>query len=258
MRNKPIVGIISGTIFSENFFSQGVSEPNLNVLNTTSGCTPLIIPALGKNLDVKGVLNNLDGIYLPGGASNIHPENYNEKPNRINDFYDEKRDKTAIPLIKMAIKMGVPILSICRGFQELNVALGGTIHPYLHEISGKLDHRRDRTKSIEIQMRPTHSIKIKKNGLLHKISKKLSANVNSLHGQGINKLGKNLSVEAVADDSTIEAVSLKNGKGWLLGVQWHPEFTIEFDDLSKNLFIAYGTACKKRNVERLNDRGLND
>ena len=146
----------------------------------------------------------------------------------------------------MAIEIDLPIFAVCRGFQELNVALGGTIYPYLHEIPGRFDHRRDRTKSIEYQMSPSHSVEINQNGLIYAMTNKKTLNVNSLHGQGLNKLGKNILVEAIAKDSTIEAISLKNYKSWALGVQWHPELNIENDFTSKELFVSYGLACKKK------------
>ena len=196
------------------------------------------------------ILKSIDGLFLTGGATNIHPYNYSNNIYRDKDIYDKKRDSTTIPLIKLAIKLGIPIFAVCRGFQEINVALGGSLHSYLHEVPGKFDHRRDRTKNLEYQTIPSHNVTINKYGLIYKILNKKNIKVNSLHGQGIDRLGKNLQIEAFAEDTTIEAISLKNSNSWMLGVQWHPELSLQHDCISKELFKSYGNACRKIKKER--------
>ena len=248
MHNKPTVGILAGTMEKDSIYWHSVGESNLFALNQVSECNPIIIPALGNKLNFLDILNNLDGLFLGGGATNIHPNNYSNNVDRDKDIYDEKRDSTSIPLIKLAIKIGIPIFAICRGFQEVNVALGGSLHSYLHEVPGKFDHRRDRTKTLEYQTLPSHNVTINKDGLIYKILNKNNIKVNSLHGQGIDKLGKNLQIEATAQDSTIEAISIKNTNSWTLGVQWHPELSLDHDCVSKELFKSYGNAC--RNIKK--------
>ena len=246
MQNRPTIGIVAGTMETNSILWHTVGESNLFALNEISKCNPIIIPALGEKLNLMDILINIDGLFLTGGATNIHPFNYSSNIPRDRDIYDERRDRTSIPLIKIAIKMGLPVFAVCRGFQEVNVALGGSLHSYLHEVAGKFDHRRDRTKTIEYQTLPSHNVTINKNGLLYKIIKRKVIKVNSLHGQGIDRLGKNLRIEAFAEDTTIEAVSLKNSNSWILGVQWHPELSLDHDCISKKLFESYGNACRKK------------
>ena len=246
MQNKPIVGIVAGTMELESINWHSAGESSLTALNEVSNCNPLIIPALGNSLNFNNILDNLDGLFLAGGATNIHPNNYSDKMFRDKDLYDKQRDSTSIPLIKLAIEKKIPIFAICRGFQELNVALGGSLYSYLHEEPEKLDHRRDRTKPIEYQTLPSHYVDISQDGLINKILNIKNIKVNSLHGQGINELGKNLKIEAIAEDSTIEAISYDNSNSWTLGVQWHPELSLNHDCFSRKLFKAYGLACKIR------------
>jgi Predicted glutamine amidotransferases len=246
MNNRPIVGIVAGTMELDAISWHSAGESSLIALTEVSGCNPVIIPALGNNLNFNDILDDLDGLFLSGGATNIHPKNYSGKLYRDKDLYDRKRDGTSIPLIKLAIEKDIPIFAICRGFQELNVALGGSLYSYLHEEPGKFDHRRDRTKSIEYQTIPSHYVNIQEDGLVNKILNKKNIKVNSLHGQGINKLGEDLKIEAVAEDSTIEAISYTKSNVWSLGVQWHPELSIDHDLYSRELFKAYGAACKIR------------
>ncbi|PPR79377.1 MAG: Gamma-glutamyl-gamma-aminobutyrate hydrolase PuuD [Alphaproteobacteria bacterium MarineAlpha2_Bin1] len=250
MQRRPTVGIVAGTMEINSISWHSVGESNLSALNEISQCNPVIIPALGKKLNLMDILKSIDGLFLTGGATNIHPYNYSNNIYRDKDIYDKKRDSTTIPLIKLAIKLGIPIFAVCRGFQEINVALGGSLHSYLHEVPGKFDHRRDRTKNLEYQTIPSHNVTINKYGLIYKILNKKNIKVNSLHGQGIDRLGKNLQIEAFAEDTTIEAISLKNSNSWMLGVQWHPELSLQHDCISKELFKSYGNACRKIKKER--------
>ena len=143
------------------------------------------------------------------------------------------------------------VFAICRGFQELNVALGGTLHQHLHEVPGRFDHRRDRTKSIEEQMAPCHRVTLTADGELARIAGSPTADVNSLHGQGVERLAPGLSVEAVAEDTTIEGATVGGALAFALGVQWHPEFDAETDPLSRALFAAFGDAAREHAARRL-------
>jgi putative glutamine amidotransferase len=158
---------------------------------------------------------------------------------------DEARDATALPLLRAAIKRGIPVLAICRGFQELNVALGGTLHPQVHEIAGRLDHREPREVPREQEYAPAHAVRIMPGGLLARLSGQEQALVNSLHHQGVDRLAPPLAVDAVAPDGQIEAVSMPNAPGFLLGVQWHPEWRWAEDPLSRAIFDGFGAAMRR-------------
>ena len=248
--NQPIVGIPVNTMQINSFVWHGASDANIKAVKDIAQCQPLLIPAQGEDLAITDILNRLDGILLPGGASNIQPSLYGGPPARSGDLNDPCRDSTTIPLIHKAVDMRVPLFAICRGCQELNVAFGGSLYPYLHELPERLDHRRDRTKPLAEQVRPTHEVNIRDGGPLHFIVGQQTAMVNSLHGQGIDQLGSGLTAEARALDSTIEAISIDDAQAWTLGVQWHPEFQAATDPLSKALFVLYGSACQSRAKER--------
>lgn len=233
-----------------NFVWHGASEANIIAIKEVADCQPMLIPAQGDKLAITDILNRLDGILIPGGASNIQPSLYGGSPSRSGDLSDPRRDSTTIPLILKAVDMSVPMFAICRGCQELNVAFGGSLHPYLHELPQRLDHRRDRTKDLEEQVRPTHEVNIREGGPLHVIAGQRAVMVNSLHGQGIDRLAPGLTAEAHALDSTIEAISIDAAQAWTLGVQWHPEFQAATDSLSKALFVSYGSACQFRAKQR--------
>ncbi len=242
---KPVVGIPASYRDTDGFEIHVTGNRNIQAVSNDAEATPLVIPAIGDKLDVREILAELDGLLLTGGASNIEPHHYGGAPSRDGDLHDPKRDATSLPLIRGAIDLGVPVFAICRGMQELNVALGGTLHQYLHELPGRFDHRRDRTKPFEDQMAPIHSISITPGGVLEKITGVRKTRVNSLHGQGVARLAPGTTVEAVAEDTTIEGLSVDGAKAFVLGVQWHAEFTANGDPLSLLLFRAFGDAARE-------------
>ncbi|MES2353564.1 MAG: gamma-glutamyl-gamma-aminobutyrate hydrolase family protein [Pseudomonadota bacterium] len=187
-------------------------------------CFPLMIPPIKEELDIDFVLDNVSGIMFTGSLSNIDPKHYGvveEGP----DFNDPDRDATVFKLIPAAIERGIPIMGICRGIQELNVVYGGTLHRKVHEVPGMLDHREIPGLEDAECYAPVHSVRFAEGGLLHKaFGGKSEIRVNSLHSQGINELADGLVVEATAEDGLIEAVSVKDAKGFTLAVQWHPEY----------------------------------
>lgn len=248
---KPLIGIPAGMMQARpGMLAYSTGERNVDAITEVARGLALIIPALGSRLDIPGLLDSLDGLLLTGGASNIEPHHYSGPPARHGDLHDPHRDATTIPLIRAAVDMGVPVFAICRGIQEFNVAFGGTLHQFLHEVPGRMDHRRDRTKPIQEQMKPAHTITIRKGGPLHAILGSDTAGVNSLHGQGIDRPGKGLVVEATAEDSTIEAMSVAGARAFALGVQWHPEFDAGGDPVSRALFTAFGDAARARARQR--------
>ncbi len=212
-----------------------------------AGGLPLLIPALGGRLAVDALLPRLDGVFLTGSPSNLDPALYGGPPRPYGDPADCDRDATTLPLIRACLVEGVPLLAVCRGIQEMNVALGGTLYGRLHEVTGRDDHRSDKTLAYEGRYGPRHPVHLRPGGLLRSILGGVEEiEVNSLHGQGIDRLAPGLEVEATAPDGTIEAVSVPSAKAFALAVQWHPEWRVAEIVQHRLLFAAFGAACRQR------------
>ncbi len=249
---RPVIGVISNSHREGAHALQAIGEKYLSAIATIAGALPLIIPALPEPLAVDDLVASLDGLLLPGGYSNIDPVHYGvaEAP-RDTTLQDAQRDATALQLIHAAINAGLPLLGICRGHQEINVALGGTLHQAVHEVPGCLDHREDCAQPLEVQYGPSHEVSIEPGGLLaHWLPAQRRWTVNSVHGQGIDHLADGLQIEARAPDGLIEAVSLPAARALTLGVQWHPEWEANEQLLSYTLLVAFGAACRERRFER--------
>ena len=208
------------------------------------GALPLLIPALDPPLAPEDILASFDGLLFTGSQSNVAPRHYGGRPAREGTLQDERRDATALPLLRAAIEAGKPVICICRGFQELNVALGGTLHQQVHEVPGRFDHR-EKGETLDEQYGLAHPVTVAEGGLLARILPRRSFEVNSLHGQGIDKLAPPLFADAAAPDGQIEAVSLPGAKGFLLGTQWHPEWRWADNDISRAIFAAFGAALER-------------
>jgi putative glutamine amidotransferase len=207
-------------------------------------CAPLILPALGDALDLETMLATCDGIMLTGSASNVHPSYYSEDVRDPALPQDRARDETTLPLIRAAIRRGIPLLAICRGFQEMNVALGGSLHQAVQEVEGKMDHRENPELSLDDQYGPAHPVTLVEGGVLARILGVREIWVNSLHGQGVNELAPGLAVDAIAHDGLVEAFSVPSAPGFSLAVQWHPEWRITENPDSMKMFRAFGQACR--------------
>jgi putative glutamine amidotransferase len=206
-----------------------------------AGALPLLIPSTDVPLDSAAVLASVDGLLFTGSPSNVAPSHYGASL-RPGTELDELRDAATLPLLRAAVAMGKPLLAICRGFQELNVALGGSLHQHVHEIPGRLDHREPRDAPLDTEYAPAHAIAITPGGVLARLSGLEAAMVNSLHHQGIDRLAPGLAVEAVAPDGQIEAASLAGAKAFVLGVQWHPEWRFAQDPLARAIFAGFGAS----------------
>jgi putative glutamine amidotransferase len=207
-----------------------------------AGALPLLIPSADDPLPVEDILAAVDGFLFTGAPSNVAPAQYGATA-RPGTELDIRRDTTTLPLLRAAIAAGKPLLAICRGFQELNVALGGSLHQHVHEIPGRLDHREPQNAaSRDIEYAPAHRVTLSPEGLLARLSGQSEAMVNSLHHQGVDRLAPGLAVEAVAPDGQIEGVSLPGAKGFVLGVQWHPEWAWAENPLSRAIFKGFGAA----------------
>jgi putative glutamine amidotransferase len=239
--HMPLVGIPTCLrVVNERVF-HGVNERYPSAVIDTTGCLPVLIPAIGSKVDVCVLLDRLDGLLLTGSPSNVHPSYYGAEPSHPEILHDRERDATTLPLIREAIQRDLPILAICRGIQELNVALGGTLHQRVHEVPGRLNHRSPRD-SPDGPYGPAHSVMLTAGGVLTSLAGATEVMVNSLHSQGIDRPAPRLRVEAVAPDGQIEAVSLP-GARFVVGVQWHPEHKALGNPLSRALFSAFAEAC---------------
>ena len=242
-------------IVDTHFPGHWTAERYLRAVAETAGAMPIQIPALGgsalSDQQLHGLLERLDGLFLTGSPSNVEPRHYDGPASAEGTAHDPDRDATTLPLIRMAVRDGVPILAICRGIQELNVALGGTLHQRLWEVPGRMDHRSDKSKPAIERYEPAHPVTLRMGGPLALLAGKTELNVNSLHAQAIDRLAPALQVEAHAGDGTIEAVSVKSARAFAVGVQWHAEWRHNEDNLSRALFKTFGDACRARARARL-------
>ena len=235
------VGIISDRRVFDGMAVHQANDEYIEAIRRGAGAFPLLIPSTDSPLDPAAILAQVDGLLFSGAPSNVAPIQYGQTA-RPGTEMDEIRDATSLPLLRSAISNGKPVLAICRGFQELNVALGGSLHQHVHEIPGRLDHREPADVSREMEYAPAHPIDIVPDGLLARLSGQSQAKVNSLHHQGIDRLAPGLKAEAHAPDGQIEAVSMPGAKAFLLGVQWHPEWQFARDPLSLALFRGFGAS----------------
>ena len=242
-RNLPLIGIPSCLRSTDERYYHAVNERYPSAVVEAAGCLPLLIPALGPRIDVAVLLGRLDGLLITGSPSNVEPYHYGGPPSREGTLHDPDRDATTLPLIREAVRRDLPILAICRGIQELNVALGGTLHQRIFEMPGRFNHRRRRgPMSLDQRYGPAHSVTLAPDGLLTTLAGVGEIMVNSLHGQGVDCPAPGLLVEAVAPDGQIEAVSLP-GARFVVGVQWHPEYKPLDNPFSRALFGAFAQAC---------------
>ena len=238
----PLVGVTSCVKTRDEVHFHSVGEKYVDAVVAGAAAVPVLIPALGARLD---------GLMATGSPSNVDPALYGGPPPREGNEADPARDATSLPLIRAALAQGVPLLCICRGLQELNVALGGSLHQHVHEVAGRFDHRSDKTRPLRERYGIAHPIRLTPGGALqHLFDGAERIEVNSLHGQGIDRLADGLTVEALAEDGTIEAVSVKGAAGFALAVQWHPEWAVLDNPWSRRLFAAFGAAARARAAAR--------
>lgn len=247
MLPTPLIGLPADRKDSSPHHYHSVGEKYLLAVTDAARGLPLVIPALPGRIDPRDLLSRIDGLMLTGGYSNILPSHYghDSQEDEAGSLRDPERDAVNLRLIPLAIEMGVPLLGICRGLQELNVALGGTLLQKVHEQPDRLDHREDRSGTLEQQYGPAHALRIERGGLLARIAGVAESMVNSVHGQGIDRLAPGLRVEAVAPDGLIEAVSLPAAPAFTLAVQFHPEWRVLENPFFLAIFQAFGDACRR-------------
>jgi putative glutamine amidotransferase len=253
-RNFPLIGIPTCFRSTDDRAFHSVNERYPNAVVDAVGGLPVLIPAIGSRIDCAALLDRLDGLLLTGSPSNVEPSHYGGPPSREGTLHDPDRDATTLPLIREAVRRNLPILAICRGIQELNVALGGTLHQRLFEMPERIHHRRRRgPMTLDERYGPAHSVALVEGGLLRRLAGIAELMVNSLHSQGIDRPAPDLLVEATAPDGQIEAVSLPAAR-FVVGVQWHPEYKPLQNPFSRALFAAFSQACHATEAGSAADR----
>ncbi|MEC9245439.1 gamma-glutamyl-gamma-aminobutyrate hydrolase family protein [Nitratireductor rhodophyticola] len=246
----PLIAVSTDAKDFENYTWHATPQPYLDAAVSTAGVLPVLLPSLGDRLDLDSLLETVDGVLVTGSKSNVYPELYGGEASEENGPYDHARDATTLPLIRKAIEKGVPLLAICRGIQELNVALGGTLATEIHEREGAFDHRGPQEAGHDTRFAIRQTVKVAPGGCLARIFDTSEVRVNSVHRQGVDRPAPCLQVEAVADDGTVEAVSVKEAPGFAVGVQWHPEYWAHKDDSSARIFRAFGEAVRRHAANR--------
>lgn len=241
---KPLVLVTSDVVQTGGYDWHGAIDTYLKAVSEVSGAQPVILPALTSKTDFESILSRVDGVLVTGSKSNVFPQIYGQSPTQKHEPYDHDRDGTTLPLIRNAIARGTPLLAICRGHQELNVAYGGTLQTEIQENRGIMDHRAVTHPDQDVRYKIAHTINPVKDGLLARILGNAPIAINSLHRQAIDRLADGLSIEASADDGTIEAISVDGAKAFALGVQWHPEYWAASDAVSKKLFAYFGSIIR--------------
>jgi putative glutamine amidotransferase len=246
---KSVVGVIgSAHLIEGKFAAQRVGERNLRAVAETAGALPLIFAGTPQITDIGALLDTVDGILLTGARANVHPSRFGHEAHPSSEPYDEARDALAIDLIKACVARGVPLFGICRGFQEMNVAFGGSLHPEIRELPGRINHRAPRLPNgefhpdVEVIFAERHEVRLTPGGAFAKLLGTESIRVNSLHGQGILEPGRRIVIEGVAGDETIEAIRIAEAPGFALGVQWHAEHEAQRNPVNRKLFEAFGAA----------------
>lgn len=239
------VGIVCNRLTAQSgSVDQSVREWGARAVAECGPHLPLLIPALPVPLRPADILDAVDGLLFPGGVSNVGPGFYGAVQDDPAMMMDPARDHTSLPLMSAAIAAGVPVFCICRGVQELNVVWGGSLFQAVHKVPGRCDHR-EHAGSAEQQFSPAHDVTVMAGGLLSRLGLPQRFAVNSLHGQGIDRLAPALKVEAQAPDGQIEAVSMPSARGFVLGVQWHPEWRWSENAPSRQIFAAFSGAIAR-------------
>jgi putative glutamine amidotransferase len=244
---KPLIGI-SCCVKQFGVFgmpNHAASNTYIRATDLVVGGVPVLLPANGANADIPTLLARLDGIILTGSRSNVEPALYDGPPHAEGTAEDHERDGVTLPLIRAAVAGGLPLLAICRGMQELNVALGGSLHQRLQDLPDRIDHSTPMSPLPRVRTGKSHAVRVAPGSWLHRLAGRGMLAVNSLHNQGVDRLAPGLVADAVAPDGTVEAVHA-NGPGFAVGVQWHPEYDWERDEISRRIFLAFADAVAAR------------
>lgn len=251
--DRPVVAVVCNTLLVDGRMTvHAVGERNLLALVQAAEVSPILIPALPGAVDVGAILSIVHGVLLVGGRANVHPSRFGIDADPRHEPYDEGRDAVALDIVRACVAGGVPLLGVCRGLQEMNVAFGGTLHPEVSELPGRMNHRGPRLPTGEFHPDPKvvfadrHVVRLAKDGAFSRLFDAETIVVNSLHGQAILQPAERVFVEGIAEDDTIEAISIRDASGFALGVQWHAEYDPQGNRTNRLLFEAFGRAAAQR------------
>ncbi len=254
---KPVVGVIGNALMVENRFAvQMTGERNLRAVAEVSGALPLVFAGAPEITNIEDLLQVVDGILLTGARANVHPTHFRAEAHPSYEPYDQRRDAMALALIEICVARGIPLFGICRGFQEMNVAFGGSLHPEIRDLPGRMNHRMPRLDTGEVHPDPTvvfaerHDVALVPDGAFARLLGTETIRVNSLHGQGILVPGKRVVIEGIAEDGTVEAIRIAEASGFALGVQWHAEYDSQRNVVNRTLFEEFGAALSARKREK--------
>ena len=251
---RPLIGIPADRRRIGLHPFHAVGEKYITAVLDAGGALPLLIPSLGRELALDELLETVDGLLLTGSPSNVEPHHYQGDPSAPGTWHDPARDATTLPLIPRAVAAGIPVLGICRGFQEMNVAFGGTLWQQVHDVPGLLCHHENPADALDAQYGPAHEVRLVPGGLLHDIAGREALCVNSLHHQGVRDLAPGLVAEAHAPDGLVEALRVRDARRFAVAVQWHPEWKATTNVFSTALFARFTAAARERAAERGKDR----
>ena len=243
---RPTIGIISNHfIMGDDYPAYASGKMNVEAISNVAGCIPLLIPADPHYVTVNELLETCDGFLFTGGRPNVHPEEYGEEETQAHGDFDRCRDEITLPLIRACVEFGQPFFGVCRGFQEVNVAMGGTLYPEIRDLEGRMNHRMPPDGTLEEKFALRHCVRFTKGGVFDRILGDVNVMTNTLHGQGIKQAGPRIVIDGVADDGTPEATYVKDAPGFSLSVQWHPEYNACDDPVSRPLFERFGDAARE-------------
>lgn len=242
---RPIVGIIGNTyLINDQYPAHAAGRMNCEAVAEVSGAVPFIVPADPELVDVADLLELCDGFLFTGGRPNVHPEEYGEAETEAHGAFDRARDAVVLPLIRACVERGQPVLGVCRGFQEVNVAMGGSLYPEIRDLPGRSNHRMPPDGTLEEKFELRHAVTFTEGGPFHRLMGACEVMTNTLHGQGIKEPGERVVIDGLAPDGTPEAIYIKDAPGFCLSVQWHPEYRAAQDPVSRPLFEGFGAAAK--------------
>lgn len=252
--HQPLVAVSTDVRQFDNYTWHAAPQQYLEAAIAAAGVFPVLVPSFGDRLDLDTLLDRVDGVMMTGSKSNVDPRLYGEEATEANGPYDPARDATTLPLIRRAVERGIPLLAICRGIQEMNVALGGSLATEIQEREGVWDHRAPVSDDQDQRFAIRQPVRIKEGSCLAGVFGAGEIQVNSVHRQAVERLGARLQVEAVAEDGTVEAVSVREARAFAVGVQWHPEYWVKSDSASQKIFRAFGDAVRLHAMARENPR----
>ncbi len=243
---RPIVGIISNSyLINDQYPTHAGGTMNSEAVSTVAGCMPLLIPSDPRFVSVEELLQTCDGFVLTGARPNVHPDEYGEDPTEAHGDFDRARDAITLPLVRACVERGQPFLGICRGFQEVNVAMGGSLYPEIRDLPGRDNHRMPPDGTLEEKFALRHVVTLSEDGPFARVFGSHKVLTNTLHGQGIKTPGARVVIDGHAPDGTPEAIYIKDAPGFTLSVQWHPEWDAANDPVSRPLFSTFGEAVRQ-------------